>query len=143
MNLTPDEKTKRVSVAQIGGDSLSKLVIKPTRKLGENAHIRRSPRKSYFSFLHVESKNLDARWNLRGIPSVRDVPDGGRFSDNIHVARALWKREESFDQDFMMPTRVREVLESEGLKDDVINNAISRDEKKYRKINLQMTEESR
>ena len=141
MNITSDEKSKRVSVTEIGGDALSKLIIKPNAVYKRDAQIKKTPRKSYFSFLNVQSKNLDSRWNLKGIPTVRGIPDGRRYNSNI--AQAIWTREETFDQDFMMPNRVREVLESEGLKDDVINNAISSDEKKYRKLHLKMEEESR
>ena len=139
MNITTDEKSKRVIVGDFGGDFISNLIIK-RREPKENLPAEEK-RSSKFSFLNVESKSLGSRWNLKGIPNIKGIPNERRYVNNI--SRAIWTREESFDQDFMMPSRVREVLESEGLQDTVINKAISHDEKKYRKLNLKMAEETR
>ena len=141
MNITFTGKSKTDTVGNLGRDFISNLIIKPRKDLKREKE-RKPPSNSNFSFLNVESKSLDSRWNLSGIPNFHGVPTARRYINNL--SRALWTREETLtDQDFMMPSRVREVLQSEGLQDDVINNAISRDEKKYRKINMKMAEESR
>ena len=45
---------------------------------------------------------------------------------------------EDFDLDFMMPSRVREILSSEGLPKDVIDKSVKHLEKKHRRA-LHMT----
>ena len=141
MNITFTGKSKGDTVGNFGRDFISSLIIKPRKDLRREKE-RKPSSNSTFSFLNVESKNLDSRWNLSGIPNLRGIPTARRYINNL--SRALWTREDTLtDQDFMMPTRVREVLQSEGLQDDVINNAISRDEKKYRKLSMKMAEESR
>ena len=79
------------------------------------------------------------RWSFSNFPSInlRGIPDDRESSR----PRPLWSREETFDADFMMPNRVREVLESEGLENQVINTALRPLEEKHRKAVRRMTEE--
>ncbi|KAK3598278.1 hypothetical protein CHS0354_022594 [Potamilus streckersoni] len=48
-----------------------------------------------------------------------------------------------YDLDFMMPARVREVLESEGLENKVIDKTIGQSEEVYKYLHLHMAEQNR
>ncbi|KAH3796758.1 hypothetical protein DPMN_150329 [Dreissena polymorpha] len=61
-----------------------------------------------------------SRWRLDSIPNLDRLPQ----QTLLPPLRKLPSREDTFDTDFMMPSRVREVLESEGLEHRVINGVI-------------------
>jgi hypothetical protein len=87
-------------------------------------------RNKTYPVLKVE-KPTGTRWRLKAIPNLRGIPSGRMQPSSTLVPIPT---PDTYDEDFMMPSQVREVLEKEGLEHNVITGVIGHDEEKHKQL---------
>ncbi|XP_060574469.1 uncharacterized protein LOC132732121 [Ruditapes philippinarum] len=109
------------------------FILTPNENFLTDARIRRHSKEHNRTFPVLKvGKSTGTRWKVDVLSKLRGFPN----IQMQHPSRLA--REDTYDADYMMPSQVREILEEEGLENNVINGVIGQSEEKHKNALIKM-----
>lgn len=132
-----DRKTRRSDITAYRTFS-DNFVLTPNKSFFTDIQLPRlsNTHSKTYPLLKIDKPPVK-RLEFDSFPNLRSIP-GHAHARNQSRSKTLVSREDTFDADFMMPSQVREILEEEGLENNVITGVIGSAEEKHKKNVLKL-----